>query len=116
MAQVEGLGPQVAVVKLGFEVGVEWAVAVAERTVPDLTGPAVQVAMGYLRSLQAELLAAIDWAARAADAVPLLRLCVAVTLYAPTANLATPAEQIAVATRLYNARGSSPWPVCGANL
>ena len=36
--------------------------------------------------------------------------------YAPTANLATPSEQIAVATRLYNARGSSPWPVCGANL
>ncbi len=36
--------------------------------------------------------------------------------YAQTANLATRSEQIAVATRLYNARGSSPWPVCGANL
>jgi uncharacterized protein YabE (DUF348 family) len=36
--------------------------------------------------------------------------------YAPRADLATPAEQIAVATRLYDARGSSPWPVCGANL
>ena len=36
--------------------------------------------------------------------------------YAQTANLASRAEQIAVATRLYQARGSSPWPVCGANL
>jgi uncharacterized protein YabE (DUF348 family) len=36
--------------------------------------------------------------------------------YAPRADLATREEQIAVATRLYNARGSSPWPVCGANL
>lgn len=36
--------------------------------------------------------------------------------YAQTANLASRAEQITVATRLYEARGSSPWPVCGANL
>ena len=36
--------------------------------------------------------------------------------YAPRADLATRAEQITVATRLYNARGSSPWPVCGAYL
>ncbi len=36
--------------------------------------------------------------------------------YAPTANLASKDEQIAVANRLYAARGSSPWPVCGANL
>ncbi|MEO9108638.1 MAG: ubiquitin-like domain-containing protein [Jatrophihabitantaceae bacterium] len=36
--------------------------------------------------------------------------------YAPRADQATRAQQIAVATRLYNARGSSPWPVCGANL
>lgn len=36
--------------------------------------------------------------------------------YAPTANLASRDQQIAVATRLYQARGSSPWPVCGANL
>lgn len=36
--------------------------------------------------------------------------------YASRADLATKAEQIAVATRLYNARGSSPWPVCGQYL
>jgi uncharacterized protein YabE (DUF348 family) len=36
--------------------------------------------------------------------------------YAPRADLASRSEQIAVATRVYNARGSSPWPVCGANL
>jgi uncharacterized protein YabE (DUF348 family) len=36
--------------------------------------------------------------------------------YAPTANLATREQQIAVATKLYNARGSSPWPVCGKRL
>lgn len=36
--------------------------------------------------------------------------------YAPTANLASRSEQIAIATKLYDARGSSPWPVCGANL
>ncbi|HEY3737884.1 MAG TPA: transglycosylase family protein [Jatrophihabitans sp.] len=36
--------------------------------------------------------------------------------YASRADLATKQEQIAVATKLYEARGSSPWPVCGANL
>jgi uncharacterized protein YabE (DUF348 family) len=36
--------------------------------------------------------------------------------YASRADLATREEQIAVATRLYNARGSSPWPVCGQYL
>jgi uncharacterized protein YabE (DUF348 family) len=36
--------------------------------------------------------------------------------YASRADLATRDEQIAVATRLYNARGSSPWPVCGQYL
>jgi uncharacterized protein YabE (DUF348 family) len=36
--------------------------------------------------------------------------------YAPRADLATREEQIAVATKVYNARGSSPWPVCGANI
>jgi uncharacterized protein YabE (DUF348 family) len=36
--------------------------------------------------------------------------------YAQRADLASREQQIAVATRLYNARGSSPWPVCGANL
>ena len=36
--------------------------------------------------------------------------------YAPRADLASREAQIAVATVLYNARGSSPWPVCGANL
>ena len=36
--------------------------------------------------------------------------------YAPRADLATREQQIAVANRLYAARGSSPWPVCGANL
>lgn len=36
--------------------------------------------------------------------------------YAPRADLATPAQQIAVATNLYNARGASPWPVCGLRL
>jgi uncharacterized protein YabE (DUF348 family) len=36
--------------------------------------------------------------------------------YAPRADLATREQQIAVATKVYNARGSSPWPVCGANL
>jgi uncharacterized protein YabE (DUF348 family) len=38
------------------------------------------------------------------------------TQYAPRADLATREQQIAVANRLYAARGSSPWPVCGANL
>jgi resuscitation-promoting factor RpfB len=36
--------------------------------------------------------------------------------YAPRADLATRDQQIAVASRLYAARGSSPWPVCGARL
>ena len=36
--------------------------------------------------------------------------------YAPRADLATREEQIAVASRLYAARGSSPWPVCGQYL
>jgi hypothetical protein len=37
--------------------------------------------------------------------------------YAPTANLATPAEQLAVAYTTWQARGWSPWPntaaMCG---
>jgi hypothetical protein len=36
--------------------------------------------------------------------------------YAPRADLATREQQIAVANRLYAARGSSPWPVCGRYL
>jgi uncharacterized protein YabE (DUF348 family) len=36
--------------------------------------------------------------------------------YASRADLASRDEQIAIATKLYNARGSSPWPVCGAYL
>ena len=36
--------------------------------------------------------------------------------YAERADLATREQQIAVASRLYAARGSSPWPVCGAYL
>lgn len=36
--------------------------------------------------------------------------------YAARADLATREQQIAVANRLYAARGSSPWPVCGSNL
>lgn len=36
--------------------------------------------------------------------------------YAPRADLATRDQQIAIATKVYNARGSSPWPVCGARL
>jgi hypothetical protein len=36
--------------------------------------------------------------------------------YAGRADLASREQQIAVATRLYNARGSSPWPVCGQRL
>jgi uncharacterized protein YabE (DUF348 family) len=36
--------------------------------------------------------------------------------YASRPDLASRSEQIAVATRLYNARGSSPWPVCGQQL
>ncbi|HEU5268980.1 MAG TPA: transglycosylase family protein [Jatrophihabitans sp.] len=36
--------------------------------------------------------------------------------YAPRADLASREQQIAVANRLYAARGSSPWPVCGQRL
>ena len=36
--------------------------------------------------------------------------------YAPRADLASREQQIAVASRLYAARGSSPWPVCGQYL
>ena len=36
--------------------------------------------------------------------------------YAARPDLASREQQIAVANRLYAARGSSPWPVCGANL
>jgi uncharacterized protein YabE (DUF348 family) len=36
--------------------------------------------------------------------------------YAARADLATREQQIAVATKLYNARGASPWPVCGQSL
>ncbi|WP_375486883.1 transglycosylase family protein [uncultured Jatrophihabitans sp.] len=36
--------------------------------------------------------------------------------YASRPDLASRDQQISVATTLYNKRGSSPWPVCGANL
>jgi uncharacterized protein YabE (DUF348 family) len=36
--------------------------------------------------------------------------------YAPRADLATREQQIAIATKVYDARGSSPWPVCGQYL
>jgi uncharacterized protein YabE (DUF348 family) len=36
--------------------------------------------------------------------------------YAPRADEATEAQQIAVANHLYARRGSSPWPVCGRRL
>ncbi|MGH3623961.1 MAG: transglycosylase family protein [Sciscionella sp.] len=36
--------------------------------------------------------------------------------YAPRADLATREQQIAIASKVYAARGSSPWPVCGSNL
>ncbi len=36
--------------------------------------------------------------------------------YAPRADEATEAQQIAVANRVYARRGSSPWPVCGSRL
>jgi uncharacterized protein YabE (DUF348 family) len=36
--------------------------------------------------------------------------------YASRADLASREQQIAIATKLYNARGSSPWPVCGQRL
>ena len=35
--------------------------------------------------------------------------------YAPSANLATPAEQIAVAERVLASQGIGAWPVCGAS-
>jgi hypothetical protein len=35
--------------------------------------------------------------------------------YAPSANLASPAEQIAVAERVLASQGLGAWPVCGAN-
>jgi len=35
--------------------------------------------------------------------------------YAPSANLATPAEQIAVAQRVLAGQGIGAWPVCGAS-
>jgi uncharacterized protein YabE (DUF348 family) len=37
-------------------------------------------------------------------------------VYAPTANLATKAQQIAIANKLYTARGAAPWPTCGKYL
>jgi uncharacterized protein YabE (DUF348 family) len=36
--------------------------------------------------------------------------------YAPRADLASKSQQIAIATKVYDARGSSPWPVCGSRL
>jgi hypothetical protein len=36
--------------------------------------------------------------------------------YAPSANLASKAQQIAVAERLRAARGMQPWPVCGRRV
>jgi uncharacterized protein YabE (DUF348 family) len=36
--------------------------------------------------------------------------------YAPRADLASREQQIAIATKLYDARGASPWPVCGQRL
>jgi uncharacterized protein YabE (DUF348 family) len=36
--------------------------------------------------------------------------------YAPRADLASREQQIAIATKVYDARGSSPWPVCGQYL
>jgi hypothetical protein len=35
--------------------------------------------------------------------------------YAPSANLATPAQQIAVAQRVLASQGIGAWPVCGAS-
>jgi uncharacterized protein YabE (DUF348 family) len=37
-------------------------------------------------------------------------------LYAERADLATRGQQIAVAQKVYAARGASPWPVCGRHL
>ena len=36
--------------------------------------------------------------------------------YAPRADLASREQQIAIATKIYASRGSSPWPVCGQYL
>jgi uncharacterized protein YabE (DUF348 family) len=36
--------------------------------------------------------------------------------YAPLPNLATREQQIAIGSRLYEARGTSPWPACGSRL
>ena len=36
--------------------------------------------------------------------------------YAPRADQASREQQIAIATKLYNARGNAPWPVCGKRL
>jgi hypothetical protein len=36
--------------------------------------------------------------------------------YAPRADLATKAQQIDIANRLYAARGAAPWPYCGRYL
>jgi resuscitation-promoting factor RpfB len=36
--------------------------------------------------------------------------------YAPRPDLATREQQIAIATRVYDARGTEPWPVCGKNV
>jgi uncharacterized protein YabE (DUF348 family) len=36
--------------------------------------------------------------------------------YAPRADEASREQQIAIADKIYDSRGSSPWPVCGANL
>jgi hypothetical protein len=35
--------------------------------------------------------------------------------YAPSANLASPSEQMAVAERVLASQGIGAWPVCGAN-
>ncbi|MBA3757378.1 transglycosylase family protein [Candidatus Saccharibacteria bacterium] len=37
-------------------------------------------------------------------------------VYAPTANLATREQQIAIASKVQAARGWSPWPACSAKL
>jgi len=34
----------------------------------------------------------------------------------PPKSLAASAQQIAIANKVADARGSSPWPVCGSNL
>ena len=37
-------------------------------------------------------------------------------VYAQRADLATRAQQIAIGSRVYAARGSAPWPACGHHL